>query len=188
MPSIVVFAGVMVVLLFSAVIWINVKYFRQEKQKEYRETLGQEELLHKAAPEPEDVQEEETDPACEQIVIDETLVPLFTNENWKRVFYRLEKTPELLGWIAFQNQIAGGGDRIYDKDFVGVLLSHHDAVKKVQKEIGLSVVHEMCIHGDEGDVWFVFAEDGVWFALFTAAKVNVQDLIMEIHQTLPSHI
>lgn len=188
MPSIVVFTGVMVVLLFSAVIWINVKYFRQEKQKEQENILRQEEPIHKDIPEPEDVQGGETDPAYEHIVIDETLVPLFATENWKRVFYQLENWPELLGWIAFHDQIAGAGDRVYDKDFVGVLLSHHDAVKKVQKEIGLSVIYETCIRGDEGDVWFVFAGDGVWFSLFTGVEANIQDLVVEIRQTLPSHI
>lgn len=105
-----------------------------------------------------------------------TMVPAFHQKQWQRCFYSLTEDPHVLGWIAFENDVIGASDRVYDTNFSDVLRNYRKSVEKLRREMGLSYVHQTSIVGEEGSVWFLTAIDDMWLALFVDCEVDIKEL------------
>jgi hypothetical protein len=110
----------------------------------------------------------------------------FTEERWLRCFYRLTEDAGVLGWIAFHEDMVGASDREYDQKFVDALKTYRQSLEALQKEVGISHIHETSIVGEEGKMWFLSAVDDVWLALFVERSLDVAQLSNRLLNTGPS--
>ncbi len=195
MPSIVIFAGIIIILVCVFILWFNIHYavvfLKKEKHKQVstKEAFERSQDTNHTGVVSNTIESEQTmrDIHC-PFVLNAELVPVFANENWGHIFYNLAEKTEILGWIAFQNACVGASNRVYDANFIHILQIHHESLNTLKKEVGLSTLQDVFIHGKEGDIWFVLAQDGVWFSLFTEHNGDILNLVNTIHESLPSHI
>lgn len=108
-------------------------------------------------------------------ILNET-VPRFGEPEWQEYFLHLTEDRQVMGWIAFHEDIVGASDTSYDAGFIEVLRAYRRAVSKLQREVGLSHVMESSIVGDEGKIWFVTGTEDVWFALFVDRDADVDKI------------
>ncbi len=199
MPSIVIFAGVMVVLLFCVLIWTNVRFYKnesrhmknQDSQSEFIEQSEEQQIeqnKEQQTNETEGLMQSNLFQEIWPFFVNEELAPEFSSEKWRSLFNQLTAEKDILGWIAFKDENQVASDRIYDAKFLNVMGSHYSAMSDIQKEIGLTNVHEMFIRGNEGNVWFIYVDDKVWFALFSSEDTNVSYYVNVIQEVSPSHI